>query len=313
MNVVLYSGRLFRHKRTFLGGHQWKECWIVLRADGQLIVYNNKQCSKIISRSLNVITAKAGLCIGSEALASHHAEQPPAPFGDATVDALYMTLPRPVKKKSASKSLWFYFKSERDLVGWVRAFAKVIGREYVFDAIIKQLHEQERQLQEELEDNGTDMPAVTEQYEESSKHSGLSIRGEAYRQKRGERNFGSIWTRVLHSPPAPTEQVHVEQFVPTESLYETPFRERLVSDSPSTSHDTLSPDNGYHTQTAEEDAHDTALPCEVTVTADVHSQHSESAQPSATRDDQWSSGRASDEEDATGENVHHRHSQPTAD
>lgn len=124
---------------------------MVLRKDGQLIIYNDKSCSKVISRSTNIITVKEGLRIGSEVLSFHGSDRPPIPFGDATVDALFMTLPAPAGKKSAPKSSWFYFKSERDLAGWLRAFAKVIGKENVFDAIVEELREQERRLQEELE------------------------------------------------------------------------------------------------------------------------------------------------------------------
>ena len=151
MNTVLHSGRLWRHKHTFLGGHQWKECWLVLRADGQLVLFNDRHCTKVVSRSSNVITDKAGLRIGSEALRLHRADSPTPPFGEATVDALFMTLPSKAKKRSAPKPLWFYFKAERDLIGWLRAFATVIGKERVFDAVLEGIREEEeRILREEL-------------------------------------------------------------------------------------------------------------------------------------------------------------------
>ena len=110
-----------------------------------MIIFNDKQCRKVVSHGYNIITCKDSVRVGSEAVRHETNERlPRAPFGDATVDTLFMALPTCADtKKSRGKLRWFYFKSEKDLLKWMRAFSKAIGKDKLFDQIMETIREQE--------------------------------------------------------------------------------------------------------------------------------------------------------------------------
>ena len=139
--TALHTSRIYRYKTGGrIGGRDsghWKEGWMVLYGDGNLVWYNDRHCSLAIG-STNVKEYPRRLKFGP--LATDYADVsgpvPSLPVKDASPRGL-LALPAWTATKP---TLWLFVKEEEEMRDWLAALATVVGKKDVFQRLASQQH-----------------------------------------------------------------------------------------------------------------------------------------------------------------------------
>ncbi len=191
---AVHTGRIYRWKKS--GGGRWKECWLVLQSSGQLIWFNDKKCTQMAG-SVDLRKSMQSVCIGRSAVKKHGkgAPRPPMDFAGEN----FMAIP----SKKNGEIQWLYTKTEKDLAGWVRALATVMGRSTAFEVIYDKHRKTRRPRDMRRVPSGDD--------DEKFRRLGLSIRAADTKKAeeelgKPEINWGAVWDEIMTSKPTVSQR-----------------------------------------------------------------------------------------------------------
>jgi hypothetical protein len=126
MDQVVHCARVLRYRST---SNDWKQCWMLILIDGRIRVYNDKHCNRLLSIRYNLNnTTSHYLQFGTYATEHFNAS-----ILDSSIDSnLLFAIGDTIRKSSKHQWHLFSARSDDDMMGWMHAFAIVLGRKQIF-------------------------------------------------------------------------------------------------------------------------------------------------------------------------------------